>query len=159
MPVRERRRAGGEEGARSGGGEKAANASASTSAKRAESGLETLTNELVNSLRPTEMSEMRRRSVFEHIKQLAQECFGDGAHAGGAYGSVPLRAYLPDGDIDVCLLGDHRVIDKANWTTKFRRHIEKAESRRILARVRGERGDSHQRRGAVDEVYRGWDDG
>ena len=112
----------------SGGGEKAANASASTSAKRAESGLETLTNELVNSLRPTEMSEMRRRSVFEHIKQLAQECFGTAHTLVSAYGSVPLRAYLPDGDIDVCLLGDHRVIDKANWTTKFRRHIEKAES-------------------------------
>lgn len=112
----------------SGGGDKAASSSASTSANRAESGLETLTNELVNSLRPTEMSEMRRRSVFEHIKQLAQECFGTSHTLVSAYGSVPLRAYLPDGDIDVCLLGDHRVIDKANWTTKFRRHIEKAEA-------------------------------
>ena len=91
-------------------------------------GLETLTNELVASLRPTEMSEIRRRAVFEHIKQLAQECFGTAHTLVSAYGSVPLRAYLPDGDIDVCLLGDHRVIDKAQWTTKFRKHIEKAEA-------------------------------
>lgn len=29
-----------------------------------------------------------------------------------AYGSVSLRAYFSDGDIDVCLLGDYCVIDK-----------------------------------------------
>ena len=92
------------------------------------SGLETLTNELVNSLRPTSMSEMRRRAVFEHIKELAQGCFGTAHTLVSAYGSVPLRAYLPDGDIDVCLLGDHRVIDKATWTTKFQKHIEKVEA-------------------------------
>lgn len=92
------------------------------------SGLETLTNELVNSLRPTPMSEMRRRAVFEHIKDLAQGCFGTAHTLVSAYGSVPLRAYLPDGDIDVCLLGDHRVIDKATWTNKFRKHIEKVEA-------------------------------
>ena len=74
------------------------------------------------------MSEIRRRAVFEHIKQLAQECFGTAHTLVSAYGSVPLRAYLPDGDIDVCLLGDHRVIDKVHWTTKFRKHIEKAEA-------------------------------
>ena len=48
---------------------------------------------------------MRRRSVFEHIKQLAQECFGTAHTLVSAYGGVPLRAYLPDGDIDVCLWG------------------------------------------------------
>ena len=92
------------------------------------SGLETLTNELVESLRPTAKSEMRRRAVFEHIKELAQGCFGTAHTLVSVYGSVPLRAYLPDGDIDVCLLGDHRVIDKASWTTKFRKHIEKVEA-------------------------------
>jgi len=100
----------------------------SSAEPRTASALETLTNELVASLRPTEMSEARRRAVFEHIKQLAQECFGTAHTLVSAYGSVPLRAYLPDGDIDVCLLGDHRVIDKATWTTKFRKYIEKAEA-------------------------------
>ncbi|OUS45051.1 hypothetical protein BE221DRAFT_195624 [Ostreococcus tauri] len=71
---------------------------------------------------------MRRRAVFEHIKELAQGCFGTAHTLVSVYGSVPLRAYLPDGDIDVCLLGDHRVIDKASWTTKFQKHIEKVEA-------------------------------
>jgi DNA polymerase sigma len=90
--------------------------------------VETLVNELVASLRPTEAAERRRRAVFEHIKHLAQDCFGRDDTLVSAYGSVPLRAYLPDGDIDICLLGDHRVIDKSNWTTKFRKYIERAEN-------------------------------
>ena len=100
----------------------------SASSAREWSGLETLVNELVASLRPTELSEARRRAVFEHIKHLAQECFGTAHTLVSAYGSVPLRAYLPDGDIDVCLLGDHRVIDKQQWTTKFRKYIERVEN-------------------------------
>ena len=45
-----------------------------------------------------------------------------------AFGSVPLRTYLPDGDIDVCLLGPHELLSKENWTFRLRSHIERAEA-------------------------------
>ena len=41
---------------------------------------------------------------------------------------MPLRTYLPDGDIDVCLLGPHELLAKDHWTTRLRAHIERAEA-------------------------------
>ena len=45
-----------------------------------------------------------------------------------AFGSVPLRTYLPDGDIDVCLLGPHELLSRDDWTVRLRAHVERAEA-------------------------------
>ena len=88
----------------------------------------TLVNELVDALRPTAQSERRRRAVFQHIAQLVEGCFAGEDVLVTAFGSVPLRTYLPDGDIDVCLLGPHELLSKDSWTTRLREHIEDAET-------------------------------
>mmetsp|Transcript_23100 Transcript_23100/g.57232 ORF Transcript_23100/g.57232 Transcript_23100/m.57232 type:complete len:146 (-) Transcript_23100:281-718(-) len=87
-----------------------------------------LVNELIDALRPTPASERRRRAVFTHVARLVNDCFAGDNVLVTAFGSVPLRTYLPDGDIDVCLLGPHEVLSKDSWTLRLRAHIERAEA-------------------------------
>ena len=37
-----------------------------------------------------------------------------------------MRTYLPDGDIDVCLLGPHELLSRDDWTVRLRAHVERA---------------------------------
>ena len=39
-----------------------------------------------------------------------------------------MRTYLPDGDIDVCLLGPHELLSRDDWTVRLRAHVERAEA-------------------------------
>ena len=88
-----------------------------------------LIDELIGALRPTPASDRRRRAVFRHITELVNGCFQDENVLVTAFGSVPLRTYLPDGDIDVCLLGPHSSLSKEPcWTQRLRDHIEFAEA-------------------------------
>ena len=88
-----------------------------------------LIDELIGALRPTPASDRRRRAVFQHVADLINGCFENENVLVTAFGSVPLRTYLPDGDIDVCLLGPHELL-AANpcWTSRLRDHIEFAEA-------------------------------
>jgi hypothetical protein len=88
-----------------------------------------LIDELIGALRPTPASDRRRRAVFQHVADLINGCFENENVLVTAFGSVPLRTYLPDGDIDVCLLGPHELLAADPcWTSRLRDHIEFAEA-------------------------------
>ena len=100
--------------------------------------LEALTEELIASLRPSKQSEKRRRMVFRKMESLIRECFekefgGEGVNKKhntivvSAFGSVPFGTYLPDGDIDVCILGDHEVLDSQSWPERLSAFIARKE--------------------------------
>jgi len=100
--------------------------------------LEALTEELIASLRPSKQSEKRRRMVFRKMESLIRECFekefeGEGVNEKkntivvSAFGSVPFGTYLPDGDIDVCILGDHEVLDSQSWPERLSAFIARKE--------------------------------
>ena len=44
-----------------------------------------------------------------------------------AFGSVPFGTYLPDGDIDMCVLGDHDVLDSQSWPETLSAFIARKE--------------------------------
>ncbi|KAM0822953.1 hypothetical protein ACQ4PT_071194 [Festuca glaucescens] len=62
---------------------------------------EAAAHEVVLRLHPTEPAERRRHEIIDYAKRLVGTTFGCEVHA---YGSVPLRTYLPDGDVDVTIL-------------------------------------------------------
>ena len=45
------------------------------------------------------------------------------------FGSVPLRTYLPDGDIDLCLLGSDELLLRDSWAEKLRAALESKAAR------------------------------
>ena len=63
---------------------------------------------------------------------------------------MPLRTYLPDGDIDVCLLGPHELLAKDHWTTRLRAHIERAEAASAAA---ARELDTKHNEFAVSEIH------
>jgi len=102
--------------------------------------LESLTEELIASLRPSKQSEKRRRMVFKKMESLVRECFETTTTTTtsskmkvkppivvSAFGSVPFGTYLPDGDIDMCILGDHEVLDSQTWPERLSAFIAKKE--------------------------------
>ncbi|XP_010931351.1 uncharacterized protein [Elaeis guineensis] len=63
---------------------------------------EQATQEVIQCIQPTVISEQRRRVVVEYVQKLIQ---GYLATEIFPFGSVPLKTYLPDGDIDLIALG------------------------------------------------------
>lgn len=59
--------------------------------------------EVVRRVRPTEASERRRAEVVDYARRLVGSALGCEVFA---FGSVPLKTYLPDGDIDLTVLGN-----------------------------------------------------
>ncbi|XP_051143488.1 uncharacterized protein LOC127259915 isoform X2 [Andrographis paniculata] len=57
--------------------------------------------QILNCVHPTLDSEEKRRDVIDYVQQLINTC---AACQVVAYGSVPLKTYLPDGDIDLTVL-------------------------------------------------------
>ncbi|CAM0907647.1 unnamed protein product [Alopecurus aequalis] len=62
---------------------------------------EAAAREVVVRLRPTEAAERRRQEVIDYAKRLIGTTFGCEVLA---FGSVPLKTYLPDGDVDLTIL-------------------------------------------------------
>nr|CAB3496018.1 unnamed protein product [Digitaria exilis] len=60
-------------------------------------------DEVVRSVQPTEASERRRAEVVDYARRLVGAALGCEVFA---FGSVPLKTYLPDGDIDLTVLGN-----------------------------------------------------
>ncbi|KAJ1297232.1 hypothetical protein BS78_01G362000 [Paspalum vaginatum] len=60
-------------------------------------------DEVVRRVRPTEASERRRAEVVDYARRLVGSTLGCEVFA---FGSVPLKTYLPDGDIDLTVLGN-----------------------------------------------------
>ncbi|XP_042054531.1 uncharacterized protein LOC121799277 [Salvia splendens] len=64
--------------------------------------------EIIGKAQPTPVSEERRKEVVDYIQRLFRDCVGAEVFP---YGSVPLKTYLPDGDIDLTAFGGAHVED------------------------------------------------
>ncbi|XP_071699675.1 uncharacterized protein [Rutidosis leptorrhynchoides] len=56
------------------------------------------TAELIDCIQPNQPSEERRNAVADYVQRLIMKCFPCQVFT---FGSVPLKTYLPDGDIDL----------------------------------------------------------
>ncbi|KAG5552833.1 hypothetical protein RHGRI_010814 [Rhododendron griersonianum] len=63
---------------------------------------EEATQEILCRVQPTVESEKRRRKVIDYVQRLIRGCVGCEVFP---FGSVPLKTYLPDGDIDLTAFG------------------------------------------------------
>ncbi|KAG6499414.1 hypothetical protein ZIOFF_039200 [Zingiber officinale] len=63
---------------------------------------EEATREVLWYIRPTVVSEERRKAVVDYVQELLRTRMGSRVFP---FGSVPLKTYLPDGDIDLTALG------------------------------------------------------
>ncbi|XP_042454820.1 uncharacterized protein LOC122038911 [Zingiber officinale] len=63
---------------------------------------EEATREVLRCIRPTVVSEERRKAVVDYVQELLTTRMGSKVFP---FGSVPLKTYLPDGDIDLTALG------------------------------------------------------
>ncbi|XP_009763963.1 uncharacterized protein LOC107798277 [Nicotiana tabacum] len=63
---------------------------------------EKATQNIIRVVQPTAVSEDRRRAVIDYVQRLIGGCLGCEVFP---YGSVPLKTYLPDGDIDLTAFG------------------------------------------------------
>ncbi|VFQ88715.1 unnamed protein product [Cuscuta campestris] len=57
---------------------------------------------ILRKVRPTAVSEERRRAVIDYVQRLVRRSLACEVFP---YGSVPLKTYLPDGDIDLTAFG------------------------------------------------------
>nr|GMC92004.1 uncharacterized protein LOC109179216 isoform X2 [Ipomoea batatas] len=57
---------------------------------------------ILQKVQPTAVSEERRRAVIDYVQRLVRGSLGCEVFP---YGSVPLKTYLPDGDIDLTIFG------------------------------------------------------
>jgi hypothetical protein len=69
---------------------------------------ELATKKIIFQVQPTEVSEDRRRKVIDYVQRLITGCLGSQVFP---YGSVPLKTYLPDGDIDLTAFGGANIED------------------------------------------------
>ncbi|CAN4115754.1 unnamed protein product [Withania somnifera] len=69
---------------------------------------EKVTHNILQIVQPTAVSEHRRRAVIDYVQRLIRRCLGCEVFP---YGSVPLKTYLPDGDIDLTAFGGTNIED------------------------------------------------
>ncbi|KAL6648583.1 hypothetical protein ACP70R_012807 [Stipagrostis hirtigluma subsp. patula] len=85
------------------------------------------TAELIARIQPNAHSEGRRQAVYNYVQRLIMNCLSCQVFT---FGSVPLKTYLPDGDIDVTAFGNSEEL-KDNWANLVRdalEHEEKSEN-------------------------------
>ncbi|XP_015631106.1 uncharacterized protein [Oryza sativa Japonica Group] len=88
---------------------------------------EVRTAELIARIQPNADSERRRRAVYDYVRRLITNCLSCQVFT---FGSVPLKTYLPDGDIDVTAFSDSEEL-KDTWANLVRdalEHEEKSEN-------------------------------
>ncbi|VFQ91016.1 unnamed protein product [Cuscuta campestris] len=69
---------------------------------------EEASRQIIQKVQPTSVSAERRRAVFDYVQRLFRGTLGLEVFS---YGSVPLKTYLPDGDIDLTAFGNLMVED------------------------------------------------
>lgn len=81
------------------------------------------TAELIAQIQPTRPSEERRNAVANYVQRLIMKCFTCRVFT---FGSVPLKTYLPDGDIDLTAMSENENL-KDTWATKVRDILQSEE--------------------------------
>ncbi|XP_068642549.1 uncharacterized protein [Aristolochia californica] len=81
------------------------------------------TAELIVCIQPNQPSEERRNAVADYVQRLIVKCFSCQVFT---FGSVPLKTYLPDGDIDLTAFSKNQNL-KDSWAQEVRVMLEKEE--------------------------------
>ncbi|XP_042461862.1 uncharacterized protein LOC122045627 isoform X1 [Zingiber officinale] len=81
------------------------------------------TTDLIARIQPNPSSEERRNAVASYVQRLITECLSCPVFT---FGSVPLKTYLPDGDIDLTAFGDNENM-KDTWAAAVCAVLEKEE--------------------------------
>ncbi|OEL33737.1 hypothetical protein BAE44_0005250 [Dichanthelium oligosanthes] len=81
------------------------------------------TAELIARIQPNAHSEGRRLAVYHYVQRLIMNCLSCEVFT---FGSVPLKTYLPDGDIDVTAFSNSEEL-KEVWANLVRDALEREE--------------------------------
>ncbi|CAM8901899.1 unnamed protein product [Rhodiola kirilowii] len=81
------------------------------------------TAELIRCIQPNRLSEERREAVTKYVVNLVTKCFPCKVFP---FGSVPLKTYLPDGDIDLTTFSSNQSA-KDTWANMVRDMLESEE--------------------------------
>ncbi|XP_042505663.1 uncharacterized protein LOC122082266 [Macadamia integrifolia] len=81
------------------------------------------TAELIACIQPNPPSEERRNAVADYVQRLIMKCFSCQVFT---FGSVPLKTYLPDGDIDLTAFSKNQDL-KDTWASEVRDMLENEE--------------------------------
>lgn len=81
------------------------------------------TAELIARIQPNRPSEERRNAVVQYVQGLIHKCFNCKVFT---FGSVPLKTYLPDGDIDLTAFSIHQNL-KDTWAKEVCNVLESEE--------------------------------
>ncbi|CAI9785952.1 unnamed protein product [Fraxinus pennsylvanica] len=81
------------------------------------------TSELIACIQPNPLSEDRRNAVADYVQRLIMKCFPCQVCT---FGSVPLKTYLPDGDIDLTAFSHDQNL-KDTWASQVRDMLENEE--------------------------------
>ncbi|XP_077231630.1 uncharacterized protein LOC143864729 isoform X2 [Tasmannia lanceolata] len=81
------------------------------------------TAELIACIQPSQPSEERRNAVADYVQHLIMKCFSCQVFT---FGSVPLKTYLPDGDIDLTAFSKNQNL-KDSWAQEVRAVLENEE--------------------------------
>ncbi|KAJ6373643.1 hypothetical protein OIU78_029344 [Salix suchowensis] len=81
------------------------------------------TAELIACIQPNKPSEERRNAVLCYVQRLIMNCFPCQVFT---FGSVPLKTYLPDGDIDLTVFTENLNL-KETWANEVRDILEHEE--------------------------------
>uniref|UniRef100_A0ACD5TVL9 Uncharacterized protein n=1 Tax=Avena sativa TaxID=4498 RepID=A0ACD5TVL9_AVESA len=84
---------------------------------------ESRTAELIAHIQPNAYSEGRRGAVYNYVQRLIMNCLSCQVFT---FGSVPLKTYLPDGDIDVTAFSNSDEL-KDTWANLVRDALEHEE--------------------------------
>ncbi|XP_021851697.2 uncharacterized protein [Spinacia oleracea] len=79
--------------------------------------------ELIACIQPNQPSEERRNAVADYVQRLITRCFPCQVFT---FGSVPLKTYLPDGDIDLTAFSNNQSL-KETWAIQVRDILESEE--------------------------------
>ncbi|KAK6142736.1 hypothetical protein DH2020_023084 [Rehmannia glutinosa] len=81
------------------------------------------TADLIACIQPNQLSEERRNAVAEYVQRLIMKCFPCQVCT---FGSVPLKTYLPDGDIDLTAFSHDQNL-KDTWANQVRDMLQNEE--------------------------------
>ncbi|KAE9615366.1 hypothetical protein Lal_00048335 [Lupinus albus] len=81
------------------------------------------TAELIACIQPNPLSEERRIAIADYVQRLIMKCFPCQVFT---FGSVPLKTYLPDGDIDLTAFCKNQNL-KDTWAHQVRDMLESEE--------------------------------